>query len=66
MLGRKLGRYQDPRVVPTDVENLVALQIQVAVEGFGKTSPDTYFMIYALPLAWSLPLGSRDISVSGI
>jgi hypothetical protein len=37
-LGRKLGRFQgqDAGVVAADVEHLVALYVQVAVEGFGK------------------------------
>ena len=34
-----MGQYQDPRVVPTDVEDLVALQVQVAVEGLGEYLP---------------------------
>jgi hypothetical protein len=35
-LGRKLGRYQDPIVVVADAENLIAIQIQIAVEGLGE------------------------------
>lgn len=45
---------KDRGTVAADVEDLVALRLQVAVKGFGKTSPDTYFLGLVDPMQGSI------------